>query len=325
MDSTIRNCIDAYLTSVRVRRPSAHTLRAYRADLYFLARFVASKGIQHWHQLQPATLRAWLADMKRRDLSRATLMRRVSVARSLIHYLENRPLPDANSQDAVGKSRLAHALDELPAFSAQRRLPQECSIAQMQELFGASADNWLEIRDVAMAELFYSSGIRLSELVGANVGDICLVNGHIKVRGKGEKERIAPVGSHACRALELWMHQRAGLLTSGFASSEHALFISRSLRRLSPRSVQLRLRRLSIKRTGRELHPHMLRHSCASHLLQTSGNLRAVQKLLGHTHIATTQIYTHLDRKHLAQSYFRAHPRAGLQPGAAPEKDEDLK
>ena len=155
-----------------------------------------------------------------------------------------------------------------------------------------------------MRELFYSSGLRLSELVGLDIVDLDLKDGLISVRGKGNKRRIVPVGSKAREAMERWLPQRA------LAAQDDAVFIGQSGRRLTPRAIQLRVREAGVRELGQHLHPHMLRHSFASHMLETSRDLRAVQELLGHADIATTQIYTHLDFQHLAQVYDDAHPRA---------------
>jgi len=169
--------------------------------------------------------------------------------------------------------------------------------------------NACEKRDLAMMEVLYGSGIRLSELVRMNVEDLDLANGLARVTGKGEKTRIVPLGAQSITAIESYLATRAGV------ESGQALFVARNGKRISPRSVQQRLKRWGQGRLGSSiLHPHMLRHSFASHLLESSGDLRAVQEMLGHANIATTQIYTHLDFQHLAKVYDAAHPRAGKQP-----------
>lgn len=166
-------------------------------------------------------------------------------------------------------------------------------------------DDFIARRDQALLELFYSSGLRLSELVGLDLEWLDLKEGLVRVRGKGNKVRELPVGKAARQALEAWLPLRAQA-----APEDGAVFIGRSGKRLTPRAIQLRVRQAGVRELGQHLHPHMLRHSFASHLLESSGDLRAVQELLGHADIATTQIYTHLDFQHLASVYDRAHPRA---------------
>ncbi|WP_288437880.1 tyrosine recombinase XerC, partial [uncultured Pseudomonas sp.] len=175
----------------------------------------------------------------------------------------------------------------------------------MQLLDGAVEDDFLALRDQALLELFYSSGLRLSELVGLDLADVDLAQGLVQVRGKGNKERVLPIGSKARDALETWLKVRLQA-----APRDDALFIGQRGLRLTPRAVQLRVREAGVRELGQHLHPHMLRHSFASHMLSASGDLRAVQELLGHADIATTQIYTHLDFGQLAEVYDKAHPRA---------------
>ena len=188
------------------------------------------------------------------------------------------------------------------------KLPNVLDTDRASQLFRGKAETALEKRDQAIAELLYGSGLRLSELVGVDLADLDLEQGVIRVVGKGNKTRQLPLGSHCRRALSAW------LLVRPCAASETAIFTSRNGTRLSPRTVQSRLKKLGISQLGSdELHPHMLRHSFASHLLESSSDLRAVQELLGHGDIATTQIYTHLDFQHLAKVYDAAHPRADAQ------------
>jgi len=180
-----------------------------------------------------------------------------------------------------------------------------------QLLDGAVEDDFIARRDQAMLELFYSSGLRLSELVGLDLDGLDLPAGLVRVRGKGNKVRELPVGSLARQALEQWLPLRK-LANPG----DGAVFISQQGRRLGPRAVQLRVRQAGVRELGQHLHPHMLRHSFASHMLESSQDLRAVQELLGHADIATTQIYTHLDFQHLANVYDQAHPRAKRKGGS---------
>jgi integrase/recombinase XerC len=198
----------------------------------------------------------------------------------------------------------------LKAPKAARRLPSALSPDEAQRLVDLRGDDPLAVRDRALLELAYSSGLRLSELSGADVGRLDLATGEIRVMGKGAKERIVPVGAPAGEALRAWLAARAGIAPP----EEPALFVTRSGSRLGPRAIERRLAAWA-RRQGldRHVHPHMLRHSFASHLLQSSGDLRAVQELLGHASIASTQVYTHLDFQSLAKAYDAAHPRARRQ------------
>src|SRR3982074_2377648 len=195
----------------------------------------------------------------------------------------------------------------LKAPKAQRRLPSALSPDEAVRLVAIEGDDALALRDRALLELAYSSGLRVAELSGMNLSMLDLVSGEVRVWGKGSKERIVPVGAPACAALEAWIARRISLPVR----DAEALFLSRTGRRLAPRAIQQRLAAWAVKRgLNRHVHPHMLRHSFASHLLQSSGDLRAVRELLGHASIASTQVYAHLDFQHLAKVYDEAHPRA---------------
>jgi len=198
---------------------------------------------------------------------------------------------------------------EVPAPKDQPGLPETLQIEDIQRLFALEGDDVLLLRDRAIFELIYSSGLRLAEVVQLNTDSIDMQIGQVRVTGKGSKTRVLPVGSHAINAVKAWLKRRMELLRGN--ADESALFISRRGSRLSSRSVQQRLKVLA-RRTGipNNVYPHLLRHSFASHMLESSGDLRAVQELLGHADISTTQVYTHLDFQHLARVYERAHPRA---------------
>ena len=196
---------------------------------------------------------------------------------------------------------------DVHAPKKEKKLPQVLDVDQLDQLLADEGQQVLEIRDHAMLEIMYSSGLRLAELVGLNNNDIDQRAGQVMVTGKGNKTRYLPVGAAALKAVERWQKERQLLLTG----DEPALFISQRGTRLSRRAVQLRLKvRAQSVLSGVKLHPHMLRHSFASHLLESSGDLRAVQELLGHSNISTTQIYTQLDFQHLSKVYDQAHPRA---------------
>ena len=197
----------------------------------------------------------------------------------------------------------------IKAPKSKKLLPQTLSVDQTLKLIDIKDISFLGIRDHAILELFYSSGLRLSELVNLNYNDINFDDGIISIIGKGNKERVAPIGSFASIAIKKWLKIRKNI--SGLESENKILFLSKNSKKLTPRAIQYRLKFWAIKQGVPEnIHPHLLRHSFASHMLQSSQDLRAVQELLGHENISTTQIYTHLDFQHLSKVYDKAHPRA---------------
>ncbi|WP_439886725.1 tyrosine recombinase XerC [Pseudomonas sp. MBLB4123] len=287
--------LDAYLEHLRSERQlSAHTLDGYRRDLAKLLAFCEAEGVPDWNALQSRPLRRLVARLHQQGQSGRSLARLLSAVRGLYRYLIREGL--ARHDPASG----------LSPPKGERRLPRALDADRAAQLLdGAEEDDFLARRDQAMLELFYSSGLRLSELVGLDLDGLDLPAGLVRVRGKGNKTRELPVGRLARQALEAWLPLRALA-----RPADGALFVGQQGRRLGPRAVQLRVRQAGVRELGQHLHPHMLRHSFASHLLESSQDLRAVQELLGHADIATTQVYTHLDFQHLATVYDRAHPRA---------------
>jgi len=272
---------------------SVHTLAAYRRDLAKLAAAFPGRQLE---SLQDVELRRQAMRLHGQGLSPRSLARTLSAWRAFYRWLVKRGVIAVDP--CLG----------LKAPKRPRSLPKALRPEQAQALLDAPAEDALALRDRAMFELFYSSGLRLGELVALDVASgVELADGLITVTGKRGKTRSVPVGSKAREAIAAWLEKRAVFA----AADETALFVSRRGTRLTPRAVELRLARWA-KRSGlsQHVHPHMLRHSCASHLLQSSGDLRAVQEMLGHASIATTQIYTHLDFQHLAKVYDAAHPRA---------------
>lgn len=274
---------------------SPHTVENYQRDLDKLCAYCHAQSLNHWRELTPRHVRAFVAAEHRGGLAGRSLQRLLSSIRTFYRFLARRG--EASLDPAAG----------VRAPKSPRKLPETLDVDQAARLVEIQNDDALAVRDKALLELFYSSGLRLGELVRLDLGDVDLDDATVRVLGKGRKTRIAPVGSHARHALHAWLRERARLV----ANDETALFIGRNGRRLTPRAVQQRVRRWGIVQgvEGR-VHPHMLRHSCASHVLESSGDLRAVQELLGHADLATTQIYTHLDFQRLAQVYDQAHPRA---------------
>jgi integrase/recombinase XerC len=302
--------IERFLAHLKFeRRMSSHTLAAYRHDLLRLAAFCERRDVQRWSSLNNFLVRAFAAGEHAGGIAPRSIQRRLSAARSFYEYLMRE-----------GHAKNNPALD-VRAPKTKKRLPATLDADQMGRLLDFRADDSLSARDKAMMELFYSSGLRLSELVGLDVSAVDLADRTVRVLGKGDKTRIVPVGRHAISALKQWLTQRAELTQKKRgAASPHAgpMFVGQSGRPLSVRAVQLRVATWA-KRQGltMHVHPHMFRHSFATHLLESSGDLRGVQELLGHADISTTQVYTHLDFQHLASVYDAAHPRARRRPRTA--------
>ena len=279
------------------RRLSPHTRGAYRRDLAAAAGYFAAAGKPGWTALGAGDIQAFAAWCHRGGLSGRSIQRRLSALRTFLDHLIREGLADRNPARPVRAPKVA------------RRLPKALDPDAAADLLdGESPRGYESVRDLAMLELMYSSGLRLGEVQGLSINDLDLASGLVSVLGKGSKRRIVPVGRKAREALGRWLAIRRG-------GDEPAVFVSRSGRRLGARAIQDRVRRFAA-RQGVELHPHMLRHSFASHLLESSGDLRAVQELLGHADLGTTQIYTHLDFQRLAAVYDEAHPRARRLRGA---------
>lgn len=277
------------------RRLSPTTCESYRRDIEHLIAFCRVHGIDDLRQVSPAEIRALVADRHLHGIGGRTIRRMLSALSTFFRFL---------MQEGVVSS---HPGANVPAPRAGRRLPGVLDVERMATLLMIEEEHPLAVRDRAIMELLYSSGLRLSELVALDLGDLHLEEGLVKVLGKGQKMRIVPVGQTACQVLGKWLKIRAALAAEG----EAAVFVSRNGARLSARSVQTRLHKWSLQQgLDSRAHPHLLRHAFASHLLESSGDLRAVQELLGHADITTTQIYSHLDFQHLSQVYDRTHPRA---------------
>ncbi len=271
---------------------SPHTLDGYRRDLQALSAWAQDRGSGEVASLCDADIRAFVAAEHRRGLSPKSLQRRLSAVRSYYRWLLRHGRIAANPAAAVRAPR------------APRKLPQVLDPDEAKGLVEVPTDVPLGLRDRAMLELFYSSGLRLAELCTLRWRDLQLDEGLVSVLGKGRRQRIVPVGSHARAALREWRRDSGG-------SDDAPVFPGRGGGPITPRAVQIRMRQLA-QRQGlfKRVHPHLLRHSFASHVLESSGDLRGVQELLGHADISTTQIYTHLDFGHLAKVYDAAHPRA---------------
>jgi len=274
------------------RRLSRHTADAYARDVRALLELAGTTPLA---ELQIHQIRRFVAQLHGRGLGGKSLARLLSAWRGFFKYL---------ARDN-GRSRKPCAGVRPP--KSPKSLPKALSPDEATRLVSIAGDDKLAVRDRAIFEMFYSSGLRLSELTSLKSGDVNYSDATVRVTGKGNKTRVVPVGSHALKALKAWMMVRDLLVKQG----EAALFVSQNGGAITPRAIQLRLKTWSIKQgLPGNVHPHMLRHSFASHVLQSSGDLRAVQEMLGHSSISTTQVYTHLDFQYLAKVYDQAHPRA---------------
>jgi integrase/recombinase XerC len=292
--------LKAYLDYLRFeKRYSSHTLKAYERDLQrFRSHYTGA-----WSACRAHHVSAYMAQLHGKGLSPRSVARALSSVRSFFNHLLKKRLVSQNPA----------ALSQAP--KQRSKLPGVIDTDQAARLFAFEARTPIEKRDKAMAELFYSSGLRLSELTGINLKDLDIEGGFVTVLGKGSKTRQVPLGRHCRIALDAWLTHRLP------AGPNDPVFTGRSNQRISPRSVQLRMKRLANQQLGsNEMYPHMLRHSFASHVLESSGDLRAVQEMLGHSDISTTQIYTHLDFQHLARVYDAAHPRAAMADSENEEK-----
>jgi integrase/recombinase XerC len=277
------------------RRLSPHTISAYQRDLNALLGFCEREGVASFAALDSYVVRRFAAESHRRGLGARSVARRLSAVRTFLEYLVE--MGDVGSNVGV----------HVQAPKPPRRLPATLDADQVASLLAISGDDLLTLRDRAMLELFYSSGLRLAELVSLNLLDVDAADRTVRVTGKGSKTRVVPVGKAALAALHDWLQVRPEVAPAG----EQALFLTRNGQRISHRSVQMRVNHWARRQgapTG--VHPHMLRHSFATHVLESSRDLRAVQEMLGHASLSTTQVYTHLDFQHLAQVYDQAHPRA---------------
>lgn len=290
--------LENYLKYLQTERQvSSHTIDGYRRDLHKIIILCEENNITDWTVLTPHHIRLFIGKLHKQGLSSRSISRLLSSLRGIYRYLMKEQLCSKDPSTGITPPK------------AEKRLPKLLDIDRTQQLLDTpltTSDNeFINCRDHAILELFYSSGLRLSELVNLTLAELDLTNNSVRVLGKGNKTRELPVGSKAKEALIAWLPIRLQA-----APKEDFVFISQRGTKLTPRAVELRVQQAGAKNLGQHLHPHMLRHSFASHLLESSQDLRAVQELLGHADISTTQIYTHLDFQHLAAVYDQAHPRA---------------
>jgi integrase/recombinase XerC len=291
-----REALTRYLQHLsKERRLSPNTSSNYARDLAALADFLQQAQVADWQRVDSQHVRMFAARSHAGGLNPRSVQRRLSAVRGFFGYLVREGVVPSNP-----------AVD-IRAPKAARRLPGTLDVDQINQLLEIPGDDALAVRDRAIMELFYSSGLRLAELVGLSLTDVDLADRTVRVLGKGAKTRIVPVGRKACEAIRAWLKERAALAAIG----ESAMFVGRNGSRLKPRAIQLRIAGWA-RRQGlpSRVYPHLFRHSFATHLLESSKDLRGVQELLGHADISTTQVYTHLDFAHLARTYDASHPRA---------------
>ncbi|PID47385.1 MAG: tyrosine recombinase XerC [Proteobacteria bacterium] len=291
------NTLQAFLDYLQYeRRYSRHTWENYQRDLLHFQRWLSEQGEStSLNEVSEFTVRQWVSHLRRSGMKSRSLQRKLSSLRSYYQYQIKHKVLTLNPATDVRAPK-----DNKP-------LPKTLDIEQVTQLLNMQGDDFITVRDKAIIELFYSSGLRLAELAGLQLTDIDLDAALVTVRGKGNKTRILPLGSEAVAALREWLIHRA--LVNRRSADD--LFLSIQGRAISHRNIQLRINYWQKKQgVTQSIHPHKLRHSFASHLLQSSGDLRAVQELLGHSSISSTQVYTHLDYQHLASVYDKAHPRA---------------
>ncbi len=273
---------------------STLTLQNYARDIKLLESLLENTPFD---QVQNTQIRRFIATLHSRGRSGKTIARALSAWRGFYDYLIHH------------KGYTQNPITGLRAPKTAKTLPQALSTDQAVKFVDIKGDGLLEQRDHAILELFYSSGLRLAELVNLDITMLDFSEGTVTVTGKGNKTRIVPMGSHAMDAIQTWIQRRALIKIAD--ANPNALFVTQQGRRITPRAVQYRVKEWSIKQgINTSMHPHLLRHSFATHVLQSSQDLRAVQEMLGHANISTTQVYTHLDFQHLATIYDKAHPRA---------------
>lgn len=289
--------IDRFIAHLRIeKRYSAHTIVNYGRDLNCFADYCAKSGIADWERVDSECIRNFSSRLHRLGLNGRSIARSLSAVRMFFRYLLQQ------------KSGAQNPAQDVRAPRSEKKLPSVLDADQIEQLLNIKGNDPVSLRDRAMLELMYSGGLRLSELTSLDVQSIDWSQGTVRVKGKGDKDRDTIIGRKAALALEAWLAARRTFCKS---AAEQALFLNNRGARLSERGVQLRFeQRAKEQGLDRHVHPHMLRHSFATHMLESSGDLRAVQELLGHANIGTTQVYTHLDFQHLAKVYDAAHPRA---------------
>ena len=293
-NSFILNDIKEYLVFVsQVKNLSENTSKSYERDLKKLDSFLKDLNISNYSQINIETCSAWIGSLYSQNNNPRSIQRHLSSAKGFFRFLKKNNLIDSSPFDLV------------TAPKSSSTLPEVLSPEDVEQLLNFKPTNMIEIRDMAIVELMYSSGLRVSETVNININDFEENKSFLRVLGKGAKTRLVPMGRFAINAIDDWLKERDKI-----QSNADALFLNAKGTRLTVRSIQLRLKKMAVKQGLPPIHPHMLRHSFATHMLESSGDLRTIQELLGHSSLSTTQIYTKLDYQHLAKIYDQSHPRA---------------
>ena len=293
-NSFILNDIKEYLVFVsQVKNLSENTSKSYERDLKKLDSFLKDLNISNYSQINVETCSAWIGSLYSQNNNPRSIQRHLSSAKGFFRFLKKNNLIDSSPFDLV------------TAPKSSSTLPEVLSPEDVEQLLNFKPTNMIEMRDMAIVELMYSSGLRVSETVNININDFEENKSFLRVLGKGAKTRLVPMGRFAINAIDDWLKERDKI-----QSNTNALFLNAKGTRLTVRSIQLRLKKMAVKQGLPPIHPHMLRHSFATHMLESSGDLRTIQELLGHSSLSTTQIYTKLDYQHLAKIYDQSHPRA---------------
>jgi len=292
--SFILNDIKEYLEFVsQVKNLSENTTKSYERDLKKLNSFLIGLNLSTYSEISSETCSAWIGSLYSQNNNPRSIQRHLSSAKGFFRFLKKNNLIQSSPFELV------------TAPKSSNKLPDVLSPEDVEQLLNFKPSNMIEIRDMAIVELMYSSGLRVSETVNINLNDFEEDKSFLRVLGKGSKTRLVPMGRYAVNAINEWLKEREKIL-----NNTDALFLNAKGTRLTVRSVQLRLKKMAIKQGLPPIHPHMLRHSFATHMLESSGDLRTIQELLGHSSLSTTQIYTKLDYQHLAKIYDQSHPRA---------------
>ena len=292
--SPILNDINEYLVFVsQVKNLSENTTKSYERDLKKLYLFLEKLNVTNYSEIKEEICSAWIGDLYSQNNKPKSIQRHLSSAKGFFRFLKKNNLISSSPFELV------------TAPKSSNTLPDVLSPEDVEQLLNFKPSNTIEIRDMAIVELMYSSGLRVSETVNINISDFEENMSFLRVIGKGSKTRLVPMGRFAINAINNWLDEREKI-----SNNTNALFLNSKGSRLSVRSIQLRLKKMAIKQGLPPVHPHMLRHSFATHMLESSGDLRTIQELLGHSSLSTTQIYTKLDYQHLAKIYDKSHPRA---------------
>ena len=292
--SFILNDIKEYLEFVsQVKNLSENTTKSYERDLKKLNSFLIDLNLSTYSEISSETCSAWIGSLYSQNNNPRSIQRHLSSAKGFFRFLKKNNLIQSSPFELV------------TAPKSSNKLPDVLSPEDVEQLLNFKPSNMIEIRDMAIVEIMYSSGLRVSETVNINLNDFEENKSFLRVLGKGSKTRLVPMGRYAVNAINEWLIEREKIL-----NNTDALFLNSKGTRLTVRSVQLRLKKMAVKQGLPPIHPHMLRHSFATHMLESSGDLRTIQELLGHSSLSTTQIYTKLDYQHLAKIYDKSHPRA---------------